>query len=162
MVSSPISAPLVGCRPWEGPFSAATHPAGDRIRSHTRVSCITLRSLAVETSVRPASPLGQSSPAFPCPAAQQPVPILLMSSHVAPRHGQPETTADRQRRTAAPNRQLSPPGPRGPQGHPAAPRSWGQLLRGPGAGLGRRPLTVFTPFHTQRVTRPIRVLSHGT
>lgn len=59
-----------------------------------------------------------------------------------PRHGQPQTTAECQRRTAAPSRQLAPSGPRGPQGHPAAPRSWGKLpgsLRGPGAGLGRRP-----------------------
>lgn len=85
----PYFSPLVGCRPWEGPFSATTHPAGDRIRSHTRVSCITLRSFTAETSVQPASPRGQNSPAFPCPAAQQPVPILLMSSHVAPDMGSP-------------------------------------------------------------------------
>ena len=89
----PYFSPLVGCRPWEGPFSATTHPAGDRIRSHTRVSCITLRSFTAETSVQPASPTasprGQNSPAFPCPAAQQPVPILLMSSHVAPDMGSP-------------------------------------------------------------------------
>lgn len=60
-----------------------------------------------------------------------------------PRHRQPWTTADCQRGTAAPSRQLPPTWPRAPQGHPAATPGPGDLPRepqSPRAGLGSRPL----------------------
>lgn len=61
-----------------------------------------------------------------------------------PRHRQPHTAADRQRRTAALSWQLPRTWPEGPTETPSSPTVMETLprsLRGPGAGLGRRPLS---------------------
>lgn len=61
-----------------------------------------------------------------------------------PRHRQPQTTADRQRRTAVLSWQLPPTWPEGPTETPSSPTVMETLprsLRSRRAGLGRRPLS---------------------
>lgn len=163
-----------GCGPWAGSFSATTHPgspqsAGDRTRTHMWVSCAILSLLALQTSVRSASPPGQSSPAFACPAAQQLVPTLLVLSRVAPDTGSPRP------QLSARGEQLHPAGS-WPHLAPGAhrdtqqPHDHGENSQGASEDLGRGwaggpsqgPSRSLTPFYTHRVTWPTHALNHWT
>lgn len=164
--SSPASAPFLAVWSWEDPICATTHSGAQWDQDSHMVSRVVWSPLT--SASPPWRLLSDRQPASHLalqPSSLQPLTAQLLSSQCllsSCRQMWPQTTADRQRRTAAPSRQLPPhmalgthrdtQQPHGDGDPPREPqRPWsraGSLSQGPSWwGTWLRPSPPFT-MHT--------------